>query len=171
MESNYAIQSVWAKHLLLTQTSMLKSEANEAFHGVLLALLPPSTDHYWNSSCALGRFGILTTLLTLQNSSPLSHLKTVCIRHNIRWWYFGKFRDWNKFCHSDELILGLLYFIPMENVSDQFFSPVYQQWDHWIVSVCHVTSWKTSAHTSVQSLAPWIGIFYCTVKVSQMQSV
>lgn len=42
IESNYAIQSVWAKHLLLTQTSVLKSEDNEAFHGVLLTLLPPA---------------------------------------------------------------------------------------------------------------------------------
>lgn len=165
-----AIWSTWVNPLLLAQTSVLKSEVSEASHSVLLTMLPCSTACFWNPSPALGRFSILSALPSLQISNPLSHLKTVCIRHKIRHWHFGRFGDWNQFYHS-ELILVSLYLIPMENVSDQFFSPVYQQWDHWTVSVSHVTSWKTSAHTSVQSSAPWIGIFYCIVRVSQMYSV
>ena len=83
MGFNHAISNVWAKRLVLTQTSVLKSEVNEAFRGVL-TLLPHSTASYWNPSPALGRFWILSTLRSLQNSSPLSHLKTVCVRHKIR---------------------------------------------------------------------------------------
>lgn len=45
-----------------------------------MLMLLPSTVSYCSAIGALGSFWILPTLPSLQKSSPVSHLDTVCIR-------------------------------------------------------------------------------------------